>query len=59
MHDPIGAQPFKVSIPESVLDDLKERLRKTRWPLEANTSPWTYGASLSYMKDICAYFFYQ
>ena len=55
MHDPVGAQPFEVSIPESVLDDLKERLKKTRWPLEANTSPWTYGASLSYMKDICAY----
>ncbi len=55
MHDPIGAEPFKVSVPDAVLDDLRERLSKTRWPLEAKAPPWTYGASLAYMKDICSY----
>ncbi len=55
MISPIGAEPFTVSIPDSELEDLRERLAKTRWPLEAKAAPWTYGASLAYMKDICAY----
>ena len=55
MHDPVGAEPFEVSVPDEVLDDLRERLGKTRWPIEPKAPPWTYGASLAYMKDICAY----
>jgi hypothetical protein len=55
MHDPIGAEPFQVSVPDAVLEDLRERLGKTQWPLEPKTLPWTYGASLVYMKNICAY----
>ena len=55
MHDPIGAEPFKVEVPEAVLTDLKDRLGRIRWPIEAKAPPWTYGASLDYMKTICAY----
>ena len=55
MHDLIGAEPFQVSVPDAVLEDLRERLGKTQWPLEPKTLPWTYGASLVYMKNICAY----
>ena len=55
MHDPVGAESFKVQIPDAVLADLKDRLARTRWPLEAKAPPWTYGASLEFMKNICTY----
>ena len=27
-----GVEPFKVSVPQSAIDDLKRRLASTRWP---------------------------
>ena len=29
---PEGIEPFKVSVPQSAIDDLKRRLASTRWP---------------------------
>ena len=55
MYDVIKAEPFRVSVPDEVLADLKDRLAKTRWPIEAKAAPWTYGASLSYMRDVVDY----
>ena len=55
MQEPIQAEPFRVAVPDAELADLRQRLAQTRWPLEAKAPPWTYGASLAYMKHICAY----
>ncbi len=30
----MSIQPFKINIPQSTLDDLRERLARTRWPDE-------------------------
>ena len=49
------ARPFRVAVPDSELEDLKQRLARTRWPIEAKAPPWTYGASLAFMKDVVAY----
>jgi pimeloyl-ACP methyl ester carboxylesterase len=46
---------FKVNIPQSELDDLKERLKKVRWPGEAPGSAWHYGTSEAYLKDLVNY----
>jgi len=35
--------------------DLRDRIRKTRWPDEQTGSAWTFGASLSYMKELADY----
>ena len=40
---------------ERILDDLRERLRRTRWPDEVRDAGWDYGANLAYMKELCAY----
>ena len=55
MHDQIKAEPFHLFVPDDVLIDLKDRLAKTRWPIEAKAAPWTYGASLAYMRDTIDY----
>src|ERR1700722_6235267 len=52
-------QPFKIDIPQGVLDDLQVRLRNTRWPAEINGSGWNYGSSLTYMKELTSYWLNQ
>ena len=44
--------PFKISIPESMLIDMKRRLSETRWPDEIENSGWQYGTNLSYIKTL-------
>lgn len=48
-------KPFKLSVPESTLVDLRERLARTRWPDEPPLEPWSTGASLEYMKQFVEY----
>jgi pimeloyl-ACP methyl ester carboxylesterase len=46
---------FRIEVPESDLTDLRERLRRTRWP-EPETAPgWAQGVPLSYLRDLCGY----
>jgi pimeloyl-ACP methyl ester carboxylesterase len=46
---------FKCHISPSAIDDLKTRLRLTRWTDEILNSEWKYGAKLSYIKELTAY----
>jgi pimeloyl-ACP methyl ester carboxylesterase len=47
--------PFQVHVLQPVLDDLRERLARTRWPDEVAGAGWDYGASLASMQDLVAY----
>lgn len=47
--------PFTVSIPDADLIDLRERLRRTRWPEEVRDAGWDYGVPLGWMKEMVAY----
>ena len=53
--DPEAIRPFEISIPQSVLDDLQERLARTRFPDEIEGAGWDYGANLAYMKEFVQY----
>ena len=44
--------PFKIAVPDGVLEDLKERLARTRFPSEIENSGWDYGTNLSYLRDL-------
>ncbi len=48
-------KPFRLSVPDADLADLRERLARTRWPDEPPLKPWTTGASLAYMRDLATY----
>ncbi|QBD75008.1 epoxide hydrolase [Ktedonosporobacter rubrisoli] len=48
-------QPFKIAIPQPTLDDLRERLARTRWPDEVEGAGWSYGTNLDYLKSLVAY----
>ena len=47
--------PFSLHVPQSDIDDLKQRLERTRFPDAAPGEPWAYGASVDYMRDLVAY----
>ena len=48
-------RPFRVEVPEAVLEDLRDRLARTRWPDQIPGSGWDYGTDLSYLQDLCEY----
>ena len=47
--------PFRIDIPEADLDDLRQRLRRTRWPDPETVDDWSQGAPLAYVRDLCDY----
>ena len=51
----MAVTPFKIEVPDNVLQDLKERLARTRWPDEIPGSGWDYGSNLDYIKELVDY----
>jgi pimeloyl-ACP methyl ester carboxylesterase len=52
---PSGPIPFRIDVPESELDDLRSRLRGTRWPEPETVDDWSQGVPLAYLKQLCRY----
>ena len=48
-------QPFTIHISQTTLDDVRERLARTRWPDEVEGARWAYGTNLDYLKSLVAY----
>jgi pimeloyl-ACP methyl ester carboxylesterase len=51
----LEADKFTVEIPEETIEDLKARLRITRWPADVDNTDESYGTSVSYMKELIDY----
>ena len=47
--------PFKIEIPDAELRDLRDRLRRTRWPEAEAVDDWSQGVPLAYLRELCAY----
>jgi pimeloyl-ACP methyl ester carboxylesterase len=47
-------QPFEVEVPDTVFDDLRERLARTRWPQQPDAG-WELGIELGYLRELCAH----
>jgi len=47
--------PFRVDVPDAVLDDLRARLRRTRFTTRSGSAPWQGGADPDYLRDLVAY----
>ncbi|MCW2864011.1 MAG: epoxide hydrolase [Actinoallomurus sp.] len=47
--------PFHIGIPQADLDDLNERLHRTRWPDELPGVGWAYGIPRDYLKELARY----
>jgi pimeloyl-ACP methyl ester carboxylesterase len=51
----LTVRPYEVHVPESVLDDLRRRLRATRWPDPAPGPAWGQGTDLAYLRELAGY----
>ncbi|WP_129841085.1 epoxide hydrolase family protein [Streptomyces sp. RFCAC02] len=47
--------PFRIDIPQADLDDLADRLARTRWPNEVAGAGWDYGFPLARLKELAEY----
>jgi len=48
-------RPFRIDIPQADLDDLRDRLGRTRWPAEVPGTGWSRGVPVSYLKELAEY----
>ncbi|MEN8184655.1 MAG: epoxide hydrolase [Myxococcota bacterium] len=48
-------QPFRIQASDDELDDLRRRLRTTRWPEAEPVSDWSQGIPLAYLQEVCSY----
>ncbi|HEY1294455.1 MAG TPA: epoxide hydrolase [Chloroflexota bacterium] len=48
-------QPFQIHILDRDIDDLRERLARTRWPDEIPNQSWSRGVPLAYARELAEY----
>jgi epoxide hydrolase len=46
---------FRIAVPDADLDDLKERLARTRWPEPECVDDWSQGIPLAYTRELANY----
>ena len=51
--------PFTPLVNQHVINDLRERIAKTRWPDEIENAGWAYGTNLAYLKELTHYWQHQ
>ena len=50
-----GPEPFILHTEPAALDDLRARLRATRWPDAPEDAGWSLGADVDYLRELVAY----
>ncbi|MFI6499238.1 epoxide hydrolase family protein [Nonomuraea typhae] len=48
-------KPFTIDVPQADLDDLRERLARTRWPVRLPGAEWSRGVPVGYLRELAAY----
>ena len=46
---------FTIAVPEDELDDLRERLARSRWPDQPDGTAWELGTDRSYLEELVGY----
>lgn len=52
MTFPSTLRPFSVAVPESDLEDLRQRLARTRWPSDETVPDWSQGVRTSHLRSL-------
>jgi hypothetical protein len=48
-------RPFTIDIAQAELDDLRDRLARTRWAADLPDAGWSRGVPVSYLKGLAEY----
>ena len=51
----VQVDDFTIAIDDGVLADLRDRLRRTRWPSGLHGTGWERGTDLDELRELCAY----
>ena len=51
----MAGQPYRIDVPDSILEDLRSRLARTRFARGLDGAGWDYGTSVSFLEDLCGY----
>jgi pimeloyl-ACP methyl ester carboxylesterase len=51
----MAPRPYTIEVPDAALDDLRERLGRTRWPEQIPVTGWDYGVDVAYLRELCEY----
>jgi len=49
----MSIHPYTICISPFVIEDLRERLGRARWPDEITDSGWEYGTNMAWLQDLC------
>ena len=55
MKTPLDITPFTIQVEAETLSDLRERIRRTRWPEHAPGAAWEQGTDLEYLRQLLTY----
>jgi pimeloyl-ACP methyl ester carboxylesterase len=50
-----GIRPYRVNVPQADVDDLRERLARTRWAPDLPGTGWERGVPTAYLRELAAY----
>jgi epoxide hydrolase len=48
-------RPYRISVPQADIDDLRERLTRTRWTQDLPGTGWERGVPAAYLRELAAY----
>jgi pimeloyl-ACP methyl ester carboxylesterase len=51
----VEPKPFEIAVAEEVLDDLRARLARTRWPSQPPEEGWELGVDVAYVRELCGH----
>ncbi len=50
-----GIRPYRINVPQADVDDLRERLARTRWTTDLPGTGWERGVPAAYLRELAAY----
>jgi epoxide hydrolase len=54
-EDAGSIEPFRIEIPQADLEELHDRLQRTRWPDDPAGIDWSFGPPVSYLRELADY----
>jgi pimeloyl-ACP methyl ester carboxylesterase len=52
MSTSVPVEPFTIAVSQDILDDLRQRITRTRWPARPSLPGWEGGADVAYLREL-------